>query len=158
MTSSQPLDRFDLALLELLQGNNQLTYAEMAERVHLSESACRRRVRSLRDSGAITADVSVVSPEVMGRPLVIVMLISLKHESHEVHGPIRRFFHSRADVLDCSMVTGSADYVVKVALRSMKDYEHLCETLTQHHPAVKRIESLIVMKQVTRRTAIPPAR
>jgi DNA-binding Lrp family transcriptional regulator len=80
MPNSVTLDRFDRALLEQVQVNNQVPARQLGERVGLSESAVLRRLRRLRREGVIAADVSIVHPSVLGLPLTVHVLVSLERE------------------------------------------------------------------------------
>jgi Lrp/AsnC family transcriptional regulator, leucine-responsive regulatory protein len=142
------IDRIDEKILAILQSNNQLTCNEMAERVSISPSSCRRRVDALRRNGTIVADISVVNPDVEGERLLVVALVTLERDTPDGHAAFRRTMLDLPQVLDCEYVAGHCDYVVRFKLASMVQYESLTDQYFTANPAVKRVDSLVVMKTV----------
>ncbi len=142
------LDRIDEKILAILQSNNQMTCHEMAERVSISPSTCRRRMDALRKSGTIVADVSIINPDVYGERLVIVALVTLERDTPDSHAAFRRTMLELPQVLDCEYVAGHCDYVVRFRLASMAEYDALSERVFTADPSVKRVDSLVVMKAV----------
>jgi Lrp/AsnC family transcriptional regulator, leucine-responsive regulatory protein len=153
------LDRIDEKLLAILQANNQLTCDEMAERVSISPSSCRRRIDALRRSGTIVADVSIINPDVLGERLLVIALVTLERDTPDGHAAFRRAMLDLPQVLDCEYVAGHCDYVVRFKLASMAQYESLTDRYFTGDPAVKRVDSLVVMKAVKGRHElfVPPA-
>ena len=144
----KPLDRIDEKILAIMQSNNQLTCHEMAERVSISPSSCRRRIDALRRSGTIVADVSVVNPDVLGERLIVIALVTLERDTPDGHAAFRRAMLELPQVLDCEYVAGHCDYVVRFKLASMAQYESLSDQYFTADPSVKRVDSLVVMKGV----------
>lgn len=144
----KPLDRIDEKLLVILQANNQLTCNQLAERVAISPSSCRRRVDALRRNGIIVADVSVINPDVMGERLVVIAMVTLERDTPDGHAAFRRAMLELPQVLDCEYVAGHCDYVVRFKLASMAQYDALSDRYFTGDPAVKRVDSLVVMKAV----------
>ena len=142
------LDRIDEKILAIMQSNNQLTCNEMAERVSISPSSCRRRIDALRRSGTIVADVSVVNPDVLGERLIVIALVTLERDTPDGHAAFRRAMLELPQVLDCEYVAGHCDYVVRFKLASMTQYESLSDQYFTGDPSVKRVDSLVVMKGV----------
>ena len=131
-----------------MQSNNQLTCHEMAERVAISASSCRRRIEALRRSGTIVADVSIINPDVLGESLIVVALVTLERDTPDGHAAFRRAMLDLPQVLDCEYVAGHCDYVVRFKLASMAQYESLTDRYFTADPVVKRVDSLVVMKAV----------
>jgi Lrp/AsnC family transcriptional regulator, leucine-responsive regulatory protein len=142
------LDRIDEKILAIMQSNNQLTCNEMAERVSISASSCRRRIDALRRNGTIVADVSVVNPDVLGERLIVVALVTLERDTPDGHAAFRRAMLDLPQVLDCEYVAGHCDYVVRFKLASMAQYDLLTDRYFTADPAIKRVDSLVVMKAV----------
>ena len=145
------LDRIDEKILSILQTNNQLTCHEMAELVSISPSSCRRRMEALRRNGTIIADVSIIHPEVYGESLSIVALVTLERDTPDVHAAFRRAMQNLPQVLDCEYVAGHCDYVVRFKLASMAQYDALSDQYFTADPAIKRVDSLVVMKSIKTR-------
>ena len=144
----KPLDRIDEKILAIMQSNNQLTCNEMAERVSISPSSCRRRIDALRSNGIIVADVSIINPEVLGERLMIIAMVTLERDTPDGHAMFRRSMLDLPQVLDCEYVAGHCDYVVRFKLASMEQYDSLCDLYFTANPAVKRVDSLVIMKTV----------
>lgn len=144
----RPLDRIDERILHHLQRNNRLTYARLSELVAVSPSSCRRRVEALRRSGAIVADVSIVNPELAGPRFTVIALVTLERDTPDAHAAVRRLLQALPEVAQCHYVAGAYDYVVQFALGSVEEYERLVERSLTAHPAIRRTESLTVLKDV----------
>lgn len=142
------LDRVDRRILDILQGNNQLTYAELAGLAAVSPSSCRRRVEALRRDGVIVADVSIVDPEILGPRLKVVALVTLERDTPDGHQSFRRSMKALPQVVQCQFVSGSCDYVVQLELISMAEYDELLDRHFTAMPIVKRVESMVVLKDV----------
>jgi Lrp/AsnC family transcriptional regulator, leucine-responsive regulatory protein len=144
----KPLDRIDEKILAIMQSDNQLTCNEMAERVSISSSACRRRIAALRRNGTIIGDVSLINPEILGERLVVIALVTLERDTPDGHATFRRSMLDLPQVLDCEYVAGHCDYAVRFKLASMEQYDALCDRHFTANPSVKRVDSLVVMKTV----------
>jgi len=131
-----------------MQSNNQLTCNEMAERISISSSSCRRRINALRRNGTIAADVSIINPDVLGERLIVIALVTLERDTPDGHAAFRRAMLDLPQVLDCEYVAGHCDYVVRFKLASMAQYDSLADRYFTADPIVKRVDSLVVMKAV----------
>jgi Lrp/AsnC family leucine-responsive transcriptional regulator len=120
----------------------------MAELVSVSPSSCRRRMAALRKNGTIVADVSIINPDVLGEKLVVIALVTLERDTPDAHAAFRRAMVELPQVLDCEYVAGHSDYVVRFKVSSMAQYESLTDQHFTADPAVKRVDSLVVMKAV----------
>lgn len=149
------LDNYDINLLSLLQRNSNLTYEELGGSVALSPSACRRRISALRKAGIIQRQVAIVDAAAVGFPVLVIVLVVLEHDSREQHSLFRAEIARHPQINSCLFVTGSADYILEVNARSLSDYHALADELFLDNPEVKRFESLIVMENVHRETALP---
>lgn len=142
------LDRIDEKILAILQTNNQLTCNQMAELIAISPSSCRRRIDALRRNDIIVADVSIINPEVFGESLSIIALVTLERDTPDVHAAFRRAMLNLPQVLDCEYVAGHCDYVVRFKLTSMAQYDALSDQYFTADPAIKRVDSLVIMKTI----------
>ena len=143
------LDRLDLALLDRVQRDNQISARVLAERVGgLSESAALRRLHRLRQEGVIAADVSVVRPAAVGLPLTVVALVSLEREGAAAIDAFAVRARARSEVRQCWYVTGEADWVLVLRLASMEAYETLTRELFQADPNVRGFRTLVAMREV----------
>ena len=142
------LDRLDLALLRLVQRDNQLPARMLAEKAGLSESAALRRLRRLRREGVIAADVSVVRPAAVGLPLPVVALVSLEREGAAELDAFARRVGACPQVRHCWYVTGEADWVLVLRLASMEAYEALTRALFLADSNVRGFRTLVAMREV----------
>ncbi|WP_345245960.1 Lrp/AsnC family transcriptional regulator [Pigmentiphaga soli] len=148
-------DSFDVKILNLLQQNNQITSAELAERVNLSSASCLRRVRRLREEKVITSDVSIVSPEAAGRGLTMIVMVSLERERSELLDNFKRSILARPEVTQCYYVTGEADFIIVLHASDIGDYERFTKKFFFDNPNVRRFSTMVVMDRIKFSTAIP---
>ena len=145
MPNSVTLDRFDHALLEQVQVDNQVPARRLAERVGLSESAVLRR---LRQEGVIAADVSIVHPSVLGLPLTVHVLVSLEREGLAELDTFTRKLRARPEVRQAWYVTGEADFVLRLQLASMEAYEGFARDMFHDDRNVRAFRTIIAIRQV----------
>ena len=140
-----PLDEFDIRILDALQDNNQRTSEELAELVHLSPASCLRRARRLREMKAIVADVSIVAPEVIGPRMTMIVLVSFEREQHDLIDSFKASMRADPQVTQCYYVTGSVDFVLFVSARDLADYERFTQKFFFENRNVRKFETMVVM-------------
>lgn len=148
MPDSATLDSFDYALLDLVQVDNQMPARLLADRVGLSESAVLRRLRRLRQSGVIAADVAVVDPVVLGLPLTIHVLVSLEREGTVELDAFARRLRGRPEVRRAWYVTGEADFVLLLQVADMGAYDAFARAVFHDDPNVRAFRTIIAMREV----------
>ena len=144
------LDQIDLHILEELQRDSSRTNVELARIVGLSPPACLRRVRRLRQSGAIRAEVAIVDPAVFGARITVVAGVILEREGRETIAAFEKRILGEPAVVQCWYVTGGYDFVLVVRVADVAAYEALARRLFHSDPNVKRYESLVVLGEVKR--------
>jgi Lrp/AsnC family leucine-responsive transcriptional regulator len=142
------LDGFDIALLNLVQDNNLVTTEQMADKVGLSATACQRRLKRLRSEGVISADVSLVSPEAVGTPVTMVVLVSLEREQLDLLDGFKRRIGTYPEVTQCYYVTGDADFILVVRVASMEAYGDFTERAFFGDKNVKSFHTYATMQTV----------
>ena len=147
MTRNVELDGFDRALLREMQIDNQTPARVLAERVGLSQSSVLRRLRRLRKERVITADVSIVSPEVLGVPVTLHVLVSIDRGSRLVD-EFSRKLQSRPEVKQASYVTGGADFILYLQVESMAAYELFAREVFHDDPNISSYYSYVEMREV----------
>ncbi len=147
MTKIAELDRFDHALLAEMQRDNQTPARILAERVGLSQSAVLRRLRRLRAEKIITADISIVSPAVLGVPVTIHVLVSLVRGS-QLADEFARKLGSRPEIRQASYVTGGADFVLHLQVESMEAYAAFAREMFHDDPNVSSFYTYVAMREV----------
>ena len=150
-----PLDEFDARLLRAVQGFNRLGADEIAAAVGLSPSACLRRLRDMRQSGVIMADVAVVSPAAVGRPITLVVDVTLEREQPALIEAFKSEMRSRPEVMICLYVTGEIDFVLLVSARTMEEYETFTQQCFFANPNIRRFHTHVVMDRVKLNLAVP---
>lgn len=147
MPKTVDLDRFDHALLREMQRDNQTPARVLAERIGLSQSAVLRRLRRLRQEKIITADISIVSPAVLGVPVTIHVLVSLVRGS-QLADEFARKLGSRPEIRQASYVTGGADFVLLLQVESMDAYATFAREVFHDDPNVSSFYTYVAMREV----------
>ncbi len=119
------LDRIDRKILDLLQRQGRISMTELAERIGLSASPCAERVKRMEREGVISGYHAHVSPEALGKTLLVFVEIKLSAKSGDVFDKVRKELLHMPEVLECHLVSGSFDYLVKARLSGMSEYRHL---------------------------------
>ncbi|MEO0003379.1 MAG: Leucineresponsive regulatory protein [Pseudomonadota bacterium] len=142
------LDRIDRKILDLLQRQGRISMTELAERIGLSTSPCAERVRRLERHGVITGYHARVDPKAIGRPLLVFVEITLSAKSGDVFDRVRRELSQLPEVLECHLVSGGFDYLVKARLQAMTEYRELLSNILNHIPVPCQSHSYVVMEEV----------
>ena len=153
--SEPKLDSIDRAILTELQREGRLSNLELAQRIHLSPSACLRRVKSLEDSGVISQYVALVNPRAVGRHGVSFTIINLESMNTPQLESFERAVRDQPEVLDCYYVAGSNDYLIRFTYRDAEDLERFHSDVLMRLPGVARSNSMLVLRTVKRTTALP---
>ena len=152
---SKRLDRIDVAILDLLQKNARITNAELARAVNLSTTPCFNRVRNIEKLGLINQQVTLLNPELLGLHLNVFVSVSLERQVECALRTFEEEISSRPEVMECYLMTGDADYLLRVVVPSTKALEHfILERLTKIK-GVSNIRSSFSLKQVRYKTALP---
>ena len=155
MPPAADLDRFDLAILDILQRDNATPQRAIGAAVNLSAPAVQRRIRRMEASGVIRANVAVVDPAAVGRPLTIFVEVELASERTEQIDAVKRRFAAAPEVQQCYYVTGEADFVLLVTVESMAEYEALTRRLFFEDENVKRFRTFVAMDRVKSGLELP---
>lgn len=148
-------DSIDLKILRELQRDSSLSNVELAKRVHLSPSPCLARVKALEASGCIREYVALLTPEHLGLRLNVFISISLKEQSREALQNFERRVCECEEVMECYLMTGDADYLLRVVMADMQALEHFIIERLSPMPEVEKIRSSLSLKQVRYKTALP---
>lgn len=149
------LDAVDLKILTELQRDGSLSNVELAKRVHLSPSPCLARVKALEQAGVIDRYVALANASVLGLGLNVFISISLKEQSKEALATFEQRIAEHDEVMECYLMTGDSDYLIRVALPDIAALEKfILEQLTPI-PGIEKIRSSFALKQVRYKTALP---
>ena len=155
MTTPAALDRFDLAILDILQTDNTTPQRVIAQAVNLSAPAVQRRIQRLQSSGVIRANVAVIDPEKVGLPLTIMVEVHLENERPDRTAPLRARIAAEDAVQQCYSVTGEADYLLVVNVASMADYEALTRRLFEGDDNIKRFRTSVALASLKTGLRVP---
>ncbi|GAB3387482.1 Lrp/AsnC family transcriptional regulator [Lysobacter fragariae] len=142
------LDRTDLLLLAELQRAGRQTNAELAERVHLSASACLRRVQRLERDGVITGYRAEVSPEGLGLGLLAFVRVQLRHHDADSIAAFAQFVDQWDEVVACHALTGDMDYLLQVAVRDLEHFSRFLLDRLLNQAGVADVNSSFVLRTV----------
>ncbi len=152
---ARTLDRLDKQLLTCLQEDNLQTADRLAERVGRSSSAVARRLRRLRATGAVAADVSLISEDAAGYPLSAIVHIQLERHAPQDGDRLRRRLTASPNVQLCLDISGAFDILLLVVAADMDAYNGFTEAMFEENPAVRRFETSFVKKRVKATLAVP---
>ena len=155
MSTPAALDRFDLAILDILQADNTTTQRAIAQAVNLSAPAVQRHIQRLKDSGVIRANVAVLDPVKVGKPLTIVLEVHLDNERPDRSAPLRARIAAEDAVQQCYGVTGEADYLLVVTVASMEDYDALTRRLFEGDDNIKRFRTSVALARLKTGLRVP---
>ncbi len=149
------LDAIDRRLLAALQTDGRLTATELAERVGLTTSPCLRRLRRLENTGVIRGYAALVDQKKVGLPVSVFVSIKLERQREEDLNRFQDAVRGCPEIVECYLMTGQRDYLLRVVARDLGDYERIVkETLTRIE-GVASIESSFALSQVKHSNALP---
>ena len=148
------LDRIDRQILALLQRDGRLTNAALAEQVHLSASACLRRVQRLERDGVIAGYVAVLDPGRVGRGTSVFVEVSLDSQREESLAAFEQAAGDCPEILECHLMSGGSDYLLRVAVADTQEYERIHKQHLSRLPHVATIRSSFALRSVCQRRAI----
>jgi Lrp/AsnC family leucine-responsive transcriptional regulator len=151
------LNRTDRRLLELLQRDGSLTNLELAARVHLSPSACLRRVRALEKAGVIRRYVALLDPRKLGLGLMGFVTVKLEKRGRMPTDAFARAVKDWPEVLACHALTGDMDYLLRVQVEDLDHFSRFVMNSLLKHPGVLDVKSSFVLEEVKETTALPLA-
>ncbi|MFZ1728384.1 MAG: Lrp/AsnC family transcriptional regulator [Albidovulum sp.] len=149
------LDAIDRRLLAALQKQGRITNSDLSERVNLSPSACHRRVQRLEEDGYIDAFVALLNARKLGRPTTVFVEITLSGQADEVLEAFERAVKLVPDILECHLMAGTADYLLKVVAMDTDDFARIHRQFLARLPGVAQMHSSFALRTVSKTTAIP---
>jgi Lrp/AsnC family leucine-responsive transcriptional regulator len=149
------LDRIDAAILNALQEDGRISNQDLAERVHLSASACLRRVQGLEERGLITGYTVRLNEAALGYGATVIVQITLERQTEEFLDRFERSLCVHPEIMEAYLMSGSADYTLRVAVSGPAGYEALHKNVLSRLPGVSRIQSSFALRTVVRRPSLP---
>ncbi|HPD90912.1 MAG: Lrp/AsnC family transcriptional regulator [Rhodobacter sp.] len=148
------LDPTDRRILQVLQREGRISNADLAERIALSPSACHRRVQRLETEGFISAYVALVDARRIGKPTTVFVEITLNGQSDEVLDAFERAVARIPDVLECHLMAGSADFLLKLMVEDTEDFARIHRQYLARLPGVAQMQSSFALRTVVKTTAL----
>jgi len=149
------LDSIDRKLLVALQKRGRMSNAELSEQVNLSPSACHRRVQRLEAEGYIRDYVALLDPRKLGVPTTVFVEITLSGQADELLEAFEKGVRRIPDVLECHLMAGSADYLLKVVAEDTEDFARIHRQYLARLPGVGQMQSSFALRTVCKTTALP---
>lgn len=155
LQNSVTLDETDWRILAALQHDARLTNADLAEKIFLSPSPCLRRVRDLEQAGLIRRYVTLLDPIKLGLTVSVFIQVSLEKQMRDALDTFENSVLARDEVMECYLMTGDADYLLRVVVSDMQSLERFIVDYLAKIPGVSNIRSSFALKQVKYKTALP---
>ena len=149
------LDPVDRRLLKALQEDGRISNAELARRCNLSPAACFVRVRRLRERGVITGYAALIDPAKVGRGLMIFVEVLLDRTTGDMFEAFAESVRRQPEVLECHMVAGGFDYLIKARVGDMDAYRAFLGDVLVRMPGVRETRTYAVLEEVKSTTALP---
>ena len=149
------LDQFDVRILRQLQEDARLSNVKLASAVGLSPSPCLRRVRELIRRGIIRRQVALVDPDAAGLQVTAFIQVTLDKQGKEALEVFETALKEQPEVMECYLMTGEADYLVRVVTPDLASYHRFLMDRLTRIPGIANIKSSLALKQVQYRTALP---
>ncbi len=148
------LDKIDHAILDTLQKRGKLSNVELSDIVGLSESACLRRVKSLHEKKVVTHYAAHLDAKAIGLPGTVFVRVSLEKQQEERLNTFEEAVKDVPEVMECYLMGGDVDYMIRVVVKDAPDYERVHNILTRL-PGVARVHSSFALRTVLKRTRLP---
>jgi len=152
------LDVIDRRILEVLQDDARVSNVDLAARVGLSPSPCLRRVRDLEERGVVRRYVALLDPAAVGLGVSVFVQVSLERQAEQGLDTFEKRILERPEVLECYLMTGDADYLLRVVVPDVSAFERFLLDHLTRIPGVSSVKSSFALKQVKYRTSLPLAR
>ncbi len=149
------LDFIDKSIVRILQDDGSLSIADLAGRIGMTAPPCWRRVKRLKDAGVLERQVWRVSPEAIGLPLVIYVTVKLVAHGVDATVAFQQQIKQMPEVLECYILLGSIDVLLKVVAADIKSYESIFYKKLSQLPDVRKINSSVVMTHVKNSQVLP---
>lgn len=149
------MDRFDTAILNILQEDGQTPFTELGDKVGLSPSACHKRVKELWRSGVINKQVVIVDELKAGLETSVFVQATLNNQQQATLIAFEKAVARHREIMECYLMAGLSDYLLRILCRDGADYERIHTQILTQLPGVDRMISNFSIRKVLRRTAIP---
>jgi len=149
------VDSKDLSILNLLQYHGRMSTTEVAQQVSLSDTPCLRRIKKLEQEGIIKGYQAVLDREKLDLSILVYALVRLNANSDKLADEFENEVEALEQVMECSVITGSYDYLLKIVARDLANYESFVKRSLGKIKSISAIESTVVLKQTFSRNQLP---
>ncbi|MCP9760148.1 winged helix-turn-helix transcriptional regulator [Aquitalea sp. S1-19] len=157
MNKTGTLDKTDKKILRELQGNARIAMTELADKVGLSTTPCSERVKRMEREGVICGYYTRLNPALLGAGLLVFVEIKLSSKSGDIFDAFRRDVQKIPEILDCHLVSGDFDYLIKARIADMSQYRKLLGDILLKLPAANESKSYVVMEEIKETLNLPLA-
>lgn len=149
------MDSFDQKILSLLQADSRISMASLGEAVGLSASACHRRVKLLEEAGIIRSYVAVLDREALGLRVELFVTVALSSQASNVLEAFETAVRRVPEIVECHLLAGQADYLMRIVISDMAEYEALHRTRLTSLPGVAKMETTFNLRSITSNRGLP---
>ena len=149
------MDAKDLKILQALQKNARISNVDLAQAAGLSPSPCLVRVRALEEGGLIERYVALLDPKKLGLTVSVLVQVTLERQIESALEVFEKAVRERPEVMECYLMTGDADYLLRVVVPDVPAFERFILDFLSRVPGVGNIKSSFALKQVKYQTALP---
>jgi|TARA_B110000503_G_C7130047_1_gene406453 Lrp/AsnC family leucine-responsive transcriptional regulator len=149
------LDKKDRLIVEILQRNGRISMSDLAQEVNLSDTPCLRRVKKLEQAGVIEGYQATLNRQAFNLNVLVYAFVRLSANSDKLATQFEQTVASLDQVLECSVVTGAYDYLLKIIAEDLEDYEGFVKKSLGRIDDIATIESTVVLKQTFSRNVLP---
>lgn len=149
------LDKIDHAVIKYLQNDGRISNSDLSEKVGLSQSACLRRVKALEKQGIIEGYVAVMDQAAAGLTDNVFVQITVEKQTKELLFEFEKIVRQCPQIIECYLMSGDADYLLRVIVSDASDYEKLHLDVLTTLPGVSNIKSNFSLRTVTKKNEIP---
>ena len=149
------IDDIDRKILHEVQLNNQQTSAELSDRIGLSATSIQRRLNRLRADKIIESDVSIVSNQSVGRPMIMMIAVQLERERSDIIDRFKQSVRDAPEVMSAYYVTGESDFILIVSAKDMDDYEEFTRSFFYDNLDIKGFKTTVVIDQIKASFFVP---
>jgi len=149
------MDELDRRILRALQRDGAVSHVALADDVGASAASCWRRIRALEADGVLLGSVRLVDPQRVDRGVNVMCQLRMKSHAEEARQAFEQFVRSRGEIMECHSMSGEWDYLMRIVVADVADYERFLMRELLRHPAVASAASHFALSQVKYTTALP---
>jgi Lrp/AsnC family transcriptional regulator len=149
------MDELDRRILRALQRDGAISHMALADDVGASAASCWRRIRALEAAGVLLGNVRLVDPQRVDRGVNVMCQLRMKSHAEEARQEFERFVRARGEIMECHSMSGEWDYLMRIVVADVADYERFLMRELLRHPSVAAAASHFALSQVKYTTALP---